>query len=167
MRTMQYQNARYRLGVATPVCMKSAPRLGLVATEDWVAAAMDALDGIENIVSNKCFDHPDTLTQDGITAYALALLRLRECAPRAADFERLRKACDALAVTVSRLIENKNCACPEKCAALTRFVAHARAMIQMHSGSTTRHTMPTPVPLPTGQSMGLDASVLAPTKRVN
>jgi DNA-binding Xre family transcriptional regulator len=126
VRTMQYQNARYRIGL-TPVYVKRAPEQ---APADWVAAAMDALDGIGSVVSSQCFANPDTLTPYGITAYALALMRLRECAS-AARFERLTDACDALAVTVSRLIEDRSCASREKCEALTRFVAHAQAMIQM------------------------------------
>jgi len=99
------------------------------------------LNAIGNIVSSQCFTQPDTLTQDRITAYALAPMWLRERASAAA-FERLMNACDALAVTVSRLIEDRSCACREKCEALTRFVAHAQAMIEMAIDSATRHAMP-------------------------
>jgi len=45
-------------------------------------------------------------------------------------------------VTVSRLIEDRGCACREKCEALTRFVVHAQAMIQMSIDSATRHALP-------------------------
>ena len=141
MRTMQYLNARYRIGVATPA--GTEPDQGLETSAEWVAAAMDAWDGIGSVVSNQCFSHPDALTEDSIMAYALALMRLRECAS-AAGFERLTNACDALAVTVARLIEDKNCASPEKCEALKRFVAHAQAMIQMSAGNSTRHALPIP-----------------------
>lgn len=137
MRNMHYQSPKHRSVLATAGCMERAPSLG--EPEDWVAAAMDALDEIGEIVSNQCFSHPDALTQERITAYALALMRLRECAS-AAGFERLMKACDALAVTVSRLIEDRSCACREKCEALTRFVVHAQAMIQMSTESAKRHT---------------------------
>jgi hypothetical protein len=113
-----------------------------VSTE-WVAAAIDALDVIEGVVADRCFDHPDALTQDGITAYALALIRLRECAG-AAGCERLVNACDALAVTVSRLIEDRNCICRQKWEALTQFVAHAQAMIQMSAGVATQYALPAP-----------------------
>jgi len=130
--TMQYQNARDRISL-TPIYAKRAPEQAPAAPADWVAAAMDALDGIGSVVSSQCFANPDTLTPYGITAYALALMRLRECAS-AARFERLTDACDALAVTVSRLIEDRSCASREKCEALTRFVAHAQAMIQMAAG---------------------------------
>jgi hypothetical protein len=128
MRNMQYLSSKHCISDATAVCLVEGP--GLDAPEDWVAAVMDALNDMGNIVSHQCFTHPDTLTQDRITAYALALMRLRECAS-AAGFERLRNACDALAVTVSRLIDDRSCACREKCEALTRFVVHAQAMIQM------------------------------------
>ena len=143
MRNMQYLDAGYRVGVATPVCTERAPCQGLSASEDWVAAAMGALDVIRTIASNHCFSHSNALTQDDILAYALALMRLRECAS-AAGFERLTNACDALAVTVARLIEDRNCASREKCETLTRFVAHAQAMIQMSIGCTKHHTMSIP-----------------------
>lgn len=141
MRTMHYLNAKHSIDAVTPFYMERAPSQHRAVSVDGLVAAMGALDGMENVLSNKCFDHPDRLTQDGITAYALALLQLRECAS-AAGFVRLTDACDALAVTVSRLIEDRNCASPEKCEALTRFIAHAWAMIQMYVDSTTRRPMP-------------------------
>lgn len=128
MRNMQYLSSKHRIGGVTAACIEHAPSPG--APEDLVTAAVAALNDMGNIVSHQCFTHPDTLTEDRITAYALALMRLRECA-RAAGFERLMNACDALAVTVSRLIEDRSCACREKCEALTRFVVHAEAMIRM------------------------------------
>lgn len=150
MRTMHYRNA-CRIGVTPPFCMEQALSQDLPGPDHKVAAAVEALGGIENVVLQEGFDHPDSLTQDGITAYALALLRLRECAS-AAGLERLTNACDALAVTVSRLIEDRHCASPEKCEALTRFIVHAWAMIQMAVGSSKRHAMPLAAPLRTGQS---------------
>lgn len=108
-----------------------------------VVAVMGALDDMGSVISNQCFSHPDALTQDAITDYALALMRLRECAC-AAGLERLTKACDALAVTVARLIEDKNCACRDKCTALTRFVAHAHAMLQLSADVTKPHALPIP-----------------------
>lgn len=131
MGNMHYLDAGYRVEAATPVCTE--PGQDLAASEDWVAGAMDALDVISAVASNHCISHSNTLTQDGIMAYALALMRLRECAS-AAGFERLTNACDAMAVTVARLIEDRNCASRDKCETLTRFVAHARAMIQMAAG---------------------------------
>jgi hypothetical protein len=128
MRNMQYLISKHRIGVATAVGMERESSPG--AHEDLVAAAVGALNDMGNIVSQQCLTDPDTLTEDRITAYALALLRLRECAS-AAGFERLMDACDALAVTVSRLIEDRSCACREKCEALARFVVHAEAMLQM------------------------------------
>lgn len=100
-----------------------------------VAAVHDALAALTRTVSGPEFSHPDALTQDAITDYALALIRLRECASTA-DFDRLTNACDAIAVTVSRLIDDRHCACPEKCAALTRFVMHAQAMIPSAANRT-------------------------------
>ena len=144
MRTMQYRNAKSRIGITPLDCMEWASDQALPAFEDGVEAAMEALIGIENVVLHECFDCPEALTQDGIMSYALALLRLRECASEA-GFERLMNACDALAVTVSRLMEDKNCASPEKCKALTRFVAHARAMIEMHDTGIRRQSMPNAV----------------------
>lgn len=93
-----------------------------------VAEAYDALAALGRIVSGPCFSHPDALTQDAIIDYALTLIRLRECTC-AAGFERLANACDAIAVTVSRLIDDRRSACLENCAALKRFVVHAQAMI--------------------------------------
>lgn len=141
MRNMQILSSKHRNGVPTAVCMGWEPDLG--APEDLVAAAVDTLNDMGNIVSNLCLTNPDTLTQDRITAYALALMRLRECAG-AAGFERLMNACDALAVTVSRLIEDRSCACRGKCEALTRFVVHAKTMIQMSTDSAERHALPIP-----------------------
>ena len=145
MRTMHYLKATFPIDAVTAFNMERMSSYGMATPEAGLAAAVGALDGLENLISNKRFDHPDTLTQDDITAYALALLRLRECA-NAAGFVRLTNACDALAVTVSRLIEDRNCASPEKCEALTRFIAHAWAMIQMYNGGTTRRPMPISAP---------------------
>lgn len=140
MRDMQILSSKHRISAATAVCSEWEPGLG--APEDLVAAAVGALNDMGRIVSHQCFTHPESLTQDRITAYALALMRLRECAS-AAGFWRLTNACDALAVTVSRLIDDRSCACREKCEALTRFVAHAETMIQMATDNNARrHTRP-------------------------
>jgi hypothetical protein len=107
--------------------------------ENWAAAAVhDALAALTRTVAGPCFAHPDALTQDAITDYALTLIRLRECAS-AAGFERLMNACDAIAVTVSRLIDDRRCASPDKCAALRRFVVHAQAMIPGTASSIRPH----------------------------
>lgn len=102
---------------------------------DSVASAMAALAKIDAIVADGCLNHPDKLTQDKILAYALALLRVRECAGMA-GMQRLMNACDALAVTVSRLIDDRTSACHAKCAALTQFVTHAREMILASTSQT-------------------------------
>lgn len=142
MGNMHYLSSKHRVGLATAGRMGRAPSLG--APEELVAAAVDALNDMGNLVSRQCFAHPESLTEDKITAYALALIRLRECAC-AAGFDRLMNACDALAVTVSRLIDDRNCACSGKCAALTRFIVHARAMIQLSvDDSAKRHAPPFP-----------------------
>lgn len=139
MRNTQYLSSKHRIGVASAARRERGPSVD--APEQLVAAAVAALNDMGNIVSHQCFTHPDTMTEDRITAYALALMRLRECAS-AAGFERLMNACDALAVTVSRLIEDRRCACREKCETLTRFVAHAEAMIRMSTGGAKRHALP-------------------------
>ena len=140
MRNMQILNSKHRIDVTAAACMGGEPDPG--ASADLVAAAVDALNDMGNIVSQQCFANPEALTQGRIMAYALALMRLRECAG-AAGLERLMKACDALAVTVSLLIEDRSRACSGKCAALARFVAHARAMIQM-STDGAKHYAPPP-----------------------
>lgn len=134
---MQILSSKHRIGAAPAVCMARKPGL---APEDLVAASIDALNAMKKIVSDQCMT-PDALTQERITVYALALIRLRECAS-AAGFERLMNACDALAVTVSGLIDDRSCACHAKCEALTRFVVHAAAMIQMSTDSAKRHVLP-------------------------
>jgi hypothetical protein len=140
VRNKQYLHARHRIGMPTPP--RAEPQT-VETSAEWVAAAIDALDVIESVVADRCFEHPDALTQDGITAYALALIRLRECAG-AAGCERLMNACDALAVTVSRLIEDRNCVCRQKWEALTQFVEHAQAMIQMSAGVATQYALSVP-----------------------
>lgn len=139
MRNMQILNSKHRIGVTTAACVGWEPDPG--ASADLVAAAVDALNDMGNIVSQQCFANPEALTQGRITAYALALIRLRECAG-AAGLERLMNACDALAVTVSLLIEDRSRACSGKCAALTRFIAHARAMIQMSTDGAKHYAQP-------------------------
>lgn len=141
MRNMQILNSKHRIGVTTAACLGWEPDPDPDASADLVAAAVDALNDMGNIVSQQCFANPEALTQGRITAYALALIRLRECAG-AAGLERLMKACDALAVTVSLLIEDRSRACSGKCAALTRFIAHARAMIQMSTDGAKHYALP-------------------------
>lgn len=139
MRTTQYLTAKNKISVIMPA---GAVRVQCLETSaERIAAVMDALDDVGSLISNQCFSHPDALTQDSITAYALALMQLRECAC-AAGLGRLTKACDALAVTVARLIEDKNCACRDKCEALTRFVTHAHAMLQLSANTTPHRTLP-------------------------
>lgn len=141
MRSRQHLIARHRIGMATVADLTQETRLG--APEESVAATMHALHDMGKLVSHHCFTSPESLTRDRITAYALTLIRLRECAS-AAGLDRLVKACDALAVTVARLIEDRTCACREKCAALKRFVAHAEAMIRMshRPGKPSRPALP-------------------------
>jgi hypothetical protein len=133
------------------------------APENWAAAAVhDVLAALTRTVAGPGFAHPAALTQDAITDYALTLIRLRECAC-AASFERLTNACDAIAVTVSRLIEDRRCAClEEKCAALTRFVVHAQAMIPATANSMKPHflSIPESPATPNGIQIGRRARVL-------
>lgn len=141
MRAKHILKSKHRIGEATAACLGWEPDPG--GPEEMIAAAVDALTDMGKIVSHQCFANPESLTQSRITAYALALMRLRECAG-ALGFERLMNACDALAVTVSRLIQDRSCACHGKCEALARFVVHAEAMIRMATDSATHYAPPTP-----------------------
>ena len=147
MRNVQYLTSRHRNGITTT----ARPEQWTDTSEDLVTLAQDTLSDMENIVSSQCIKRPDALTEDRIVAYALALVRLREYASKA-GFERLMRACDALAVTVSRLIEDKNRACRETCEALTRLVVHAKAMIQMALERTQYCVLPVAeIPAPSGR----------------
>lgn len=139
MHTMQFLTSRYRISGLLPD--GAEPAQCRETPEERMAAVTDALEQIDELTTDQCFSHPGGLTEDSITAYALALMQLRECAC-AAGLGRLTKACDALAVTVARLIEDKNCTCSRQCEALTRFVAHARAMLQMGAETIRPHTLP-------------------------
>jgi hypothetical protein len=133
-----------------------------VASENRaVAGVHDALAALARTVADSGFAHPAALTQDAITDYALTLIRLRECAC-AAGFELLTNACDAIAVTVSRLIDDPRSASLEKCTALKRFVVHAQAMIPAPASSTRPHYLSIPEsPItPNGIQMGRRARVL-------
>ncbi|OYX33317.1 MAG: hypothetical protein B7Z03_00335 [Hydrogenophilales bacterium 32-62-9] len=139
MHTMQFLTSRYRINGLTPA--GAEPVQCRETPEDRMAAVMDALEEIGELIKHQCYSRPGALTEDSITAYALALMQLRECAC-AAGLGRLTKACDALAVTVARLIEDKNCTCIRQCEALTRFVVHARAMLQMNAETIRPHSVP-------------------------
>jgi hypothetical protein len=116
-----------------------------VGSPDLVAAAVRAVDDLGQIVSGYCASDPASLTKDRITAYALALIRLRECAS-AASLERLTRACDALAITVSGLIEGCGSVSTSKCEALKRFVVHAKEMIEMAIGHSCQQLSTRPAP---------------------
>jgi hypothetical protein len=152
MRNIKHLISKHRVAEATAAGMDRSSSPG--TPEDLAAAALDALNDMGNIVSPQYVIHPETLTQDRIEAYALALMRLRECAC-AAGFERLRNACDALAVTVSQLIEDRNSACREKCEALMRFVGHAQAMIRMSVDGAKRYALSIPDIRPASDSAGV------------
>lgn len=145
----------------TMTVMNPGLRTVATASETWAVAAVDdALAALTRTVAGAYFAHPAALTQDAITDYALTLIRLRECAC-AAGYERLTNACDAIAVTVSRLIDDRHCACIEKCAALTRFVVHAQAMIPASTSSKKPHFLSipdSPAP-PKGMQIGRRARV--------
>ncbi len=142
MRNVNYLNVGQHPDIAVPLYIDPKRKRNLAPRppKDPIVATLHALDTIEDIVAKGCLNHPDTLTQDEILAYALALLRLRECAG-VARMERLIKACDALAVTVSCLIDDLPSASHAKCEALTRFVTHARDMIQLSSSEPVECVM--------------------------
>lgn len=133
MRNMQNLNARHRVSVPVSAFLERRPAFDQVSRDNWVQTAQKALGEIKRVVSSSGFSHPASLTQDDIMRYALALLSLRECAS-GAGFERLTNACDALAVTVSRLLEDRASATQSKCDALRLFVAHANTMINGSNG---------------------------------
>jgi len=116
-----YARYRYRIGVVAPA---SPDR-----RQDALAPVRSALATIEAVLSQPCFAHPGALDQDGVHAYALALMQLRERA-NAAGCVRLTDACDALAVTVAELIERRAPGHPGRWESLKQFVVHARAMIE-------------------------------------
>jgi hypothetical protein len=139
MRNAQHLRSKHRTGLATTDSLHGLPSPGM--RDALITATVEALDHLAAIVSKQCHSHPDSFSEAKITAYALALIQLRECAG-AAGIGRLMNACDALAVTVSRLIDDPGCASSEKCAALKRFVVHAQEMIQMATGPSKRHALP-------------------------
>lgn len=138
----------------------------LTASDERVAAALLAVNEMGNIVSSQCFSSPASLTQERITAYALSLIRLRECA-NTAGLERLTKACDALAVTVSRLIDDRSCACQQKCEVLKRFVVHAREMIEMSIGRPRGEILPLPDGRATDRCPGVARNAHVPVPERN
>lgn len=133
MCNMQNLNARHRVSVSVSAFLERSPAFDQVSRDNWVRTAQKALGEIKRVVSSSGFLHPTSLTQDDIMRYALALLSLRECASEA-GLERLANACDALAVTVSQLLEDRNSATQSKCDALRLFVAHAETMINDSNG---------------------------------
>lgn len=98
-----------------------------------------ALAALETVAAQPVFAGARALTPDDVLAYALALMRLRDSA-EASGRLRLTQACDALSVTVARLIERCDTARCDQCAALTRFVVHARAMLHLPADLPPRHT---------------------------
>lgn len=143
MRNSHYLNMGQHAYIAMPFYIDSNRQQNLPPhpPRNSVATSLDALKKIEVIVADGCLNHPDTLTQDDILAYALALLQLRECAG-VARMERLMNACDALAVTVSTLIDDRANASPTKCEAMSRFVVHARDMILMSENERAECVIP-------------------------
>jgi hypothetical protein len=95
-----------------------------------------ALAALEVVAARPSFIRPGGLMQDDVLAYALALMHLRDSA-HAAGRARLTRACDALSVTVARLLDRCTQDHCEQCAALKRFIAHAHAMLHMPADSVT------------------------------
>ena len=134
MPNMQALYARHRHPAGALV------RVPTPSPEDACLTVESALTALETVAARPAFARPEGLTQDDVLAYALALMRLRDSA-HATGRTRLTHACDALSVTVARLIDHCASARCDQCVALTRFVAHARAMLQMPADATARfHT---------------------------
>ena len=102
-------------------------RLGSGIEPEACLTVEAALASLVEIASRPAFSPPAAPGQEDVLAYALALMRLRESA-HAAGRARLTLACDALSVTVARLLDRCGRDHCEQCAALKRFVAHAQAM---------------------------------------
>jgi hypothetical protein len=137
VRNTQALYARYyryhRIGAASPD-----------RRQDALVPVRSALEAIETVLMQPCFAHPGALDQDGIHAYALALMLLRERA-HTAGCVRLTDACDALAVTVAELIEHPAPGHPGRRESRKQFAVHARAMIERE---TARPARPAVCPLP-------------------
>ncbi|MEW6416254.1 MAG: hypothetical protein AB1482_13490 [Pseudomonadota bacterium] len=103
--------------------------------EKGLAAVQRALERMASVAARPEFAHPESVTWDSIVDYALALIRVRDSAA-AAGYERLTQACDALALTVSRLLDEHRCTSPDALLSLKRFVAHARAMLPLPALAT-------------------------------
>ncbi|KAB2319975.1 hypothetical protein F8A86_08145 [Betaproteobacteria bacterium SCN1] len=129
-----YARYRYRIGGA----------LSPVRQPDALAPVLSALETVEAVVSRPGFAHPGALDRDTVNAYALALMRLRECAD-AAGCARLTDACDALAVTVAALIEHSVPGHPGRWQTLKQFAVHARAMFDREMANLAA---PATCPLP-------------------
>lgn len=125
-----YARHRTPVGASAPVCAPPPPA-------DAHAAVLAALAALEAVAARPAFTRPDGLTNDDVLDFALTLLRLRDSAHAASQL-RLTQACDALSVTVARLIENCTPVRCDQCGALTRFVAHARAMLLMPPDAAAR-----------------------------
>lgn len=127
MRTTQSLYARYRppSGAFAPVHPQSSPE------RDWETMRA-ALTEMEAMVARSSFADSGIPGQEEILGYALALMRLRESAS-AVGCARLADACDALAVTVARLIDRRGPGHRDPCAALRHFASHARAMVELEA----------------------------------
>lgn len=107
------------------------PKRGMLRPEACLTVEA-ALAALADIAARPAFGQADALKPDDVLAYALALMQLRDSA-HAAGRTRLTLACDALSVTVARLLER----CAEthcgQCSALKQFVVHAQAMLHLSS----------------------------------
>ncbi|HQT01330.1 hypothetical protein [Acidovorax sp.] len=116
-------------------------RLGSGVQPDACLTVEAALASLVEIASRPSFGSSVSPGQDDVLAYALALMHLRDSA-HAAGRARLTLACDALSVTVARLLDRSTQVHCEQCEALKHFVAHAQAMLRLpaeHTGLVRTH----------------------------
>lgn len=112
-------------------------RLGSEVEPEACLTVEAALASLAEIAGRPAFSPPASPGQEDVLAYALALMHLRESS-HAAGRARLTLACDALSVTVARLLDRCGREHCEQCAVLKRFVAHAQAMLHL----STEYTAP-------------------------
>ena len=116
-------------------------RVGGRVQPDACLTVEAALASLAEVAARPAFSQSSLPLQDDVLAYALALMHLRDSA-HAAGRVRLTLACDALSVTVARLLDRCTQARCEPCAALTLFIAHAQAMLHLpadHSALSRAH----------------------------
>ena len=124
MMPIRHENTRPEASCVT------RPTLIVVSPLQRVSTALNLL---SQYAARLDFTRTDHVSQqrckDALKRYALSLIRLRECA-QAAQLKRLTRACDAMAITLSHILDQPvNRIGWRDCHALSLFVTHARTML--------------------------------------